>query len=546
MPGVRYADVSVERFRDESATRSSRTRRRRRNEREASNPSLGAAESTAMKPTVRIRRQKDRYTAERFVPDHSTTSGSTSFREHPRTRMSARTTGITLAKAVEDAAAAETVFHLLCFEGPDAYSRAGGLASRIDGLAQSLADRGFETHLWFVGDPALPARESHGNLHLHRWCQWISHYHPSGVYEGEEGKHDDFAASLPPHLLEEELRRHLVRGRHAVILAEEWHTADAVLHLDWLLRRAGLRPRASVLWNANNLFGFDRIDWHRLAAAAVITTVSRYMRQSMRKFGVDPIVIPNGLSSDAFLPPDPGGVAEMHRRLRGRTILAKMARFDPAKRWIGALEIVRELKRQGDRPLLIARGGAEAHGHEVFAAARAAGLRVVARNGDASGVTGLLGRLGGAEEADIINLEAPVDSSSRRVLLHSADAVLANSDHEPFGLVGLEAMAAGGLACTGISGEDYAVPGRNALVLQTTDPCEFVGLYRRLQADPTQLEWVRQAGRATATQYAWPEILEREFFPRLDLLRSRAAPSPAAPDEHRDACDQPRNWREGP
>src|SRR5262245_24851424 len=160
-----------------------------------------------------------------------------------RTAMSVRIAETFLANTLEEATAEDAVFHLLCFEGPDAYSRAGGLASRIDGLAQTLADRGFETHLWFVGDPALPARESHGNLHLHRWCQWISHYHPSGVYEGEEGKHDDFAASLPPHLLEE-LRRDLVRGRHAVILAEEWHTANAVLHLDWLLRRAGLRPRA--------------------------------------------------------------------------------------------------------------------------------------------------------------------------------------------------------------------------------------------------------------------------------------------------------------
>jgi hypothetical protein len=37
------------------------------------------------------------------------------------------------------------------------------------------------------------------------------------------------------------------------------------------------------------------------------------------------------------------------------------------------------MKRQGWRPLLIARGGIEAHGHEVLAAAAAAGLRVVER-----------------------------------------------------------------------------------------------------------------------------------------------------------------------
>ena len=84
-------------------------------------------------------------------------------------------------------------FHVLSFEGPDGYSRAGGIASRIEGLTQALAELGFETHLWFVGDPSLPGHESHGQRHLHRWCQWISHYQPGGVYDGEGGKESDFS-----------------------------------------------------------------------------------------------------------------------------------------------------------------------------------------------------------------------------------------------------------------------------------------------------------------------------------------------------------------
>jgi len=416
--------------------------------------------------------------------------------------------------------AAPMQFHVLSFEGPDGYARAGGIASRIEGLALALAGLGFETHLWFVGDPWLSGHETQDQLHLHRWCQWISRYHPAGVYDGEEGKRNDFAASLPPYLMDEVLRPHLARGRHAVVVAEEWQTADAVLHLDWLLRRAGLRERASILWNANNVFGFERIDWGRLAEASVITTVSRYMKHSMRRLGVDPIVIPNGLSADAFRPPDRAGVAELQRRLRGRTVIAKVARFDPDKRWLGALEIVRALKRQGHRPLLIARGGAEAHGHEVLATAGALGLRVVDRNlSDSRRVQGLLEGLEGLDSVDMVNLKAPVDPESRRVLFRGADAVLANSSHEPFGLVGLETMAAGGIACTGISGEDYAVPGRNALVLQTEDPREFVGLFQRLQAHPAEAESMRRAGRHTAKLYAWPEIIQRLFLPRLDLLR---------------------------
>jgi glycosyltransferase involved in cell wall biosynthesis len=412
-------------------------------------------------------------------------------------------------------------FHVLSFEGPDGYARAGGIASRIDGLTQALASLGYETHLWFVGDPERPAYEQHGTLHLHRWCQWISRHHPGGVYDGEEGKRADFARSLPPFLVEEVLLPHLGAGGEAVILAEEWHTADAVLHLDWLLRDRGLREHTHVLWNANNVFGFDRIDWPRLDAASVITTVSRYMKHCMWDRGVDPIVIPNGLSPDAFRPPEAAATRAFGRRLEGRTVLAKVARFDPDKRWLGALEIVAALRTQGERPLLIARGGAEAHGHEVLAAARAGGLRVAERTATETGVRGLLAQLEGLEDVDVVNVRTTIDPDARRVLFQGAGAVLANSGREPFGLVGLETMAAGGVACTGFSGEDYAVPGRNALVLQTSDPLEFVGLFRQLRTNPAEEAAIRRAGRATARDYAWPEVIRRLVLPRLDLLRSQ-------------------------
>src|SRR5688572_17441328 len=91
------------------------------------------------------------------------------------------------------------VFVLLSFEGSDPYSRAGGLGARVSGLASALAGEGYETHLFFIGAPDLPGYEvaCDGNLHLHRWCQWISGYHGGGVYDGEEGKLNDWNRSLP-------------------------------------------------------------------------------------------------------------------------------------------------------------------------------------------------------------------------------------------------------------------------------------------------------------------------------------------------------------
>jgi glycosyltransferase involved in cell wall biosynthesis len=409
-------------------------------------------------------------------------------------------------------------FHILSFEGPDPYSRAGGLASRVEGLAETLTQLGFETHLWFVGDPDLPGHEVRGALHLHRWGQWVSRYHPTDVYDGEFGKHDEFARTAPPHIVREWMLPHLATGARAVVLAEEWHTADAVLHLGWLLERAGLRERVTILWNANNTFGFERIDWRRLAKLARITTVSRYMKQRMWPLGVDPIVVPNGLPGDAFSPPDRAGCAELRSRLRDRTVVVKMARWDPDKRWLAAVQSVALMKRVGWRPLLVARGGSEAHGEEVLRAMRAQGLARVDREWRQPGLRGLMEAIHDVKGADVVNLRSHVDSDARRVLFRGAHAVLANSVHEPFGLVGLEAMAAGGLACTGPTGEDYAVPGQNALVLETGDPRELLGMLQRLRGRPDEARSIRRAARSTARRFAWPDVVQRVLLPRLEIL----------------------------
>jgi hypothetical protein len=97
-------------------------------------------------------------------------------------------------------------------------------------------------------------------------------------------------------------------------------------------------------------------------------------------------------------------------------------------------------------------------------------------------------------------------------------------------------MAVGGVACTGCSGEDYAEPGRNALVLQTGDPLECVALMQRLSRDPNEERALRREGRRTAHRYAWPEVVRRNLLPRLELasLRPPASARPV-PRAHRAA-----------
>jgi glycosyltransferase involved in cell wall biosynthesis len=425
------------------------------------------------------------------------------------------------ARSRRDRSQPGTQFHILSFEGPDPYSRAGGIASRVTGLAESLATRD-ETHLWFIGDPDLPGHERTRGLWLHRWCQWISQYHREGVYAGEDGKHSEFSATLPGFLLQEHLLPALKTGSVGVVLAEEWQTANAVLHLDWLLRQAGMRHRVEILWNANNTFGFDWLDWNRLSAAATITTVSRFMRQEIWKRGVDSLVIPNGISNDALEPPDERCITALRGRVDGRLLLTKIARWDPDKRWLLAVETVTELKARGWRPLLVARGGSEGHGAEVLSLAAARGLRVADRVPEKLDGPALVDCFSDLEGVDVVNIRRPLNAEMNRILFGGSAAVLANSGREPFGLVGLESMAAGGITCVGGTGEDYAMPGWNALMLVKDDPREFLTQFEPLAQNPREANALRKRAVSTARHYLWQAVLRRNLLPRLRQLHATA------------------------
>src|SRR5207237_6922587 len=119
-------------------------------------------------------------------------------------------------------------------------------------------------------------------------------------------------------------------------------------------------------------------------------------------------------------------------------------------------------------------------------------------------------------EADVINVTSFIEESQVRVVYASADAVLANSGHEPFGLVGLEVMAAGGIAVTGSTGEDYAEAYRNALVLETDDPLEIVTELSVLKEKPRVAEHLRKRGRFKAREEVWEKVIDQLIL-RVDF-----------------------------
>ena len=420
---------------------------------------------------------------------------------------------------------------MVSFEGPDQYSQAGGLGVRARELCRAFAALGFRTTLVFVGDPDKPGAELEQGVQLVRWGQQISDRYRNGVYEGELAKIRDLTATLPDALIESIIQPAAEAGRTTAVLCEEWHTAWFCRALSDRLYTLGLRQNAVLLWNANNLFGFDAIDWPVLEFIASITTVSKYMKHLMWPYGVNPVVIPNGIPESALVEVDQSA-ARAIRAAAGTPCLAfKIGRFSPDKRWTQAVAAIAELRNEGVPARMLIRGGMEPYGATVLAFAAESGLEVTDWYEPVADAGGIVRALTETEGAPIVHLRRFLPDQVITEINAGATAVLTNSGHEPFGLVGLEAMAAGGVAMVGATGEEYARPYGNAIVVETDDPSEIASALRGLVEQPALAARLRAAARRDAADFAWPIVidglLERLRF--MCLHQGVVLPAGAAP-----------------
>lgn len=398
-------------------------------------------------------------------------------------------------------------FLVLAFEGPDPVSQVGGLATRVNTLTPVLAQQGHDVHQYFMGDAARPAFEIHNQVHWHRWGQDLMRKYPRSCYDGEDLKAEDLARSWPAHVLDTWVRPAARRGQRVVVLAEDWQTVPAVLALSDVAWHQGLRRHLCLVWNANNPFGFERINWPRLAYVANLTTVSRWMKHVMWGFGVNPVVIPNGLSEDAFQAPPADDAARVRSAWPHAVLLFKIGRYDPNKCWLPAIGAVPLLKSRGLRTQLLVRGNSEPYGNEVRTLARHLDLTWERRPWPKEWWATLP-----ESSADIVEITSPIPAADLKLLYRAADAVLANSGREPFGLVGLEVMGAGGVAVVGSTGEDYARPFVNAITVESDQSEELAHIVSTLHHDRDLTAAIRSGGLATAPSYSWHALMPQIFY----------------------------------
>jgi glycosyltransferase involved in cell wall biosynthesis len=173
------------------------------------------------------------------------------------------------------------------------------------------------------------------------------------------------------------------------------------------------------------------------------------------------------------------------------------------------------LKQKGLKPVLIMKGGNEPFGGEVFYEINSLGLKVASIHLEKNNIACLRKTLAAAPRADIYNIIPFMPENLLKPLYAESDVVLANSGHEPFGLVGLEVMACGGIPFLGSTGEDYAIPFKNSVVLETEDPREIVSYMQFLYRHPIRNMEIRKMARSTAKLYTWRNVIQNNLLARL-------------------------------
>ncbi|MDQ6826967.1 MAG: glycosyltransferase, partial [Candidatus Eremiobacteraeota bacterium] len=236
---------------------------------------------------------------------------------------------------------------------------------------------------------------------------------------------------------------------------------------------------------------------------------------------VNALVIPNGIPQRLLDGPPADFVRKFQLSLSGDPLLVKVGRFDPDKRWLQAIDAVDHLHKNGRKARLVMRGnGNDAHGREVTLRAKSVGLSVEEVSAPLQDPHFF--QVLSQSKADILNIVCSLPQSALFALYAAADAVLANSGKEPFGLVGLEVMAAGGLPVCGATGEEYAEPFVNAIVCDTDDGLELATYLASTISDSREVHRMHAAAHATAQRYTWPMVLN-VLRRKLEFIAARTA-----------------------
>ena len=227
----------------------------------------------------------------------------------------------------------------------------------------------------------------------------------------------------------------------------------------------------------------------RDAAAVVCLSEAESAAVKSQQPGVRTVVLPNGVDTRRFRSGHGAAFRAKHGIRANAKLVLTMARIDPQKQQHLAVEAIAQLRAQDvdAHLLLIGPVTDKAYGEAL--------TRTVADRGLAGHVT----RIDGLRAGD----PAVVDA------YHAADVFLLPSLHEPFGIVALEAWAAG---CPVVASRVGGIPGfathlRNAFLFEPGDVAHAVTGLTSVLLHPTFGRTLAEAGRRRAAErFDWSKV----------------------------------------
>lgn len=211
--------------------------------------------------------------------------------------------------------------------------------------------------------------------------------------------------------------------------------------------------------------------------------------------------LPNGVDSDSFAHGDGRAFRQKHGIPQNRRVVLTIGRIDPQKNQLALLAAMPELLRKHNDIHLVLIGPVtvESYGVELLSKINAASLH--------DNVTVLPGMPGGSVEL--------VDA------LHAADIFCLPSRHEPFGIVVLEAWAAGlPVVASRVGGiPSFTSDGVDVLHADADEPGSFISAIKRLLGNPELARTIAGNGRIKArTQFDWAQVTDNLEAIYRDLL----------------------------
>ena len=368
----------------------------------------------------------------------------------------------------------------------------GGLARHVHALSRELANQGHRVHVLTRAVPGLPATAVEDGIHITRVQPYFQ----------EPGDFRLWVAHLNFALLEAGLNLLKELQGPVVLHAHDWLVAHAAKGLKNLYHlplvatiHATEHGRHGGIHDAGQQYIND-VEWWLTYEAWRVIVCSQAMRTEVRRlFGLSDdkvAVVPNGIDLPA------AGAGATGAR-SGERLLFHIGRLVPEKGAGILLDALPMLLRR--HPVRVVIGGVGGYGEELKRRARQLGI------------------------ADRVEFAGWLDDAAVQALYQRADVAVVPSTYEPFGIVALEAMAAGApLVASDVGGLSEIVRHeQNGLKAAPGNPVSLAEQIDRLLTDRPLAARLRAAARQEVQQrYAWSSIARQTDAIYADVSEAHA------------------------